>query len=96
MITKVIESLNAALKADPAAIQALVDNGVPCNRALADHPTVQVRETGPDTFMVGALGLINGVVEPLTGERVAVVISDDGDGKIIGFVRYVRPEGSTS
>jgi hypothetical protein len=96
MISKVIDSLNAALKADPAAIQALVANRVPCNRALADHPTVQVGEPAPDIFMVGALGLINGVVEPLTGDRVAVALSDDGDGRIVAFVKYVPPAGETT
>jgi hypothetical protein len=42
------------------AVQALVDHRVPCNRELADDPTVQVRKQD-NWFEVGMLGLLNGM-----------------------------------
>lgn len=38
----ILNALNTAFTADPAAMHALCSNRVPCNRGLADHPTVQV------------------------------------------------------
>ena len=97
-IDKVLEVLNSALAADAAAIHALMINRVPCNQALLDHPSVcvdSVSALGGVLHVVGALGLLNGVVEPLTGERVAMVWkepeSKDGRPTFIGFKKYERP-----
>jgi len=64
----VVKLLNEAVKLDPAAMRALVEARVPCNEALADHPTIQVsaynEQTGkptPGNFKVGILGLLNGL-----------------------------------
>ena len=96
-ISKAIDALNEAFRNDPGAIHALMCNRVPCNQALAGHPTVQVEATpvmrDAEHWSVGALGLINGAIEPLTGKRVAVRWSDSGpDGRrtFLGFCEY-RP-----
>lgn len=57
-----IEVLNRALAEDQSAIRDLFNYEAPCNDALGNDPTVQVRSrsTG-DGVAVTALGLINGL-----------------------------------
>jgi len=92
---RVLECLNSAFIADAGAIHALCCNRVPCNAALADHPTVQVDQPPvyDHGFSVGALGLINGVVESATGRRVAMQWNDGNSvepPRMIGFVEYIE------
>jgi hypothetical protein len=94
-IQKAIEVLNSAFAADPAAVHALICNRVPCNSALAEHPTVVVdnnRVIGGNSHCVGALGLINGVISELTGKCIAVKftqeVDDEGRHMILGFTEY--------
>ncbi len=79
----VIQTLNEAFEADPNAINALITMRVPCNQKLADHPTIQV---GGNPDVVGMLGVINGIVERITGKRVAAIYGDDS--KLEGFTEY--------
>lgn len=72
LMQAVLGCLNSALKADPAAIHALVCNRVPCNQKLVDHPHVVVglsQATG--THDVGAIGLLNGVLTSVGLDRIA-------------------------
>ena len=93
-LNKIIKVLNSAYEADPAAVHALICNRVPCNLALARHPTVQVEQnkvSSKDSYAVGLLGMLNGIVEPITGGRVAIAFSAPDQNKarrIIGFVEY--------
>lgn len=59
-LEEVVAFLNELVVIDRAAMTALVETRVPCNEALADHPTVQVscREDGA---RVGLLGILNGL-----------------------------------
>lgn len=87
MIEKAIDSLNDAFLRDPEAVRAVfAQPRVPCNEALADHPTVQVLFEKGETF-VGIFGMLNGAIEPITGERIAGKYADNGD--LIGFCKYV-------
>ena len=52
--------LNQLLELDRPAVAALVSNRVPCNEALADHPTCQVG-VQHGGYHVGFLGLLNGL-----------------------------------
>ncbi len=95
MIQKAIDVMNEAFAADPAAIHALLINRVPCNQALTDHPTIQVDTTlfiAANLHSVGLLGILNGVLEPITGKRIASNWSDvknaDGRHQFLGFVEY--------
>lgn len=91
-IEKILQVLNEAYLADPQAIHALVCNRVPCNEKLANHPTIQVQINpvfNEEVYIVGLLGIINGITEILTGERVAA--SWDANGKFSGFVKYIKP-----
>lgn len=80
--------LNEAYQADPQAIHALICGRVPCNTKLANHPTVQVSDNpvAGEGYVVGLLGIINGVCEPLTGRRIAAQFSEDH--KMLGFQEY--------
>lgn len=55
-----IRTLNDINAADPAVLPALLNFRVPCNQALADHPTVQVGATDHG-YVVGLLGILNGI-----------------------------------
>ncbi len=93
-----VEVLNDAFQRDPAAIDALIINRVPCNQALADHPEVIVEQNPVlenGGFTVGALGLLNGVLTALAIGKVAVMISEpdaDGRSRVVGFCDYVEPQ----
>lgn len=63
---ELIDFLNSLVKIDPYAMAELLCVKVPCNKALAEHPTVCVEPDGyatfiaPGTFRVNLLGLLNG------------------------------------
>lgn len=94
----IIDVLNSAFEADPYAMHALIRNEVPCNQALAEHPTVAVGENlvlQSSGNTVGMLGVISGICKAITGEDVAVMWSDPADEygrrKMLGFAVY-RPD----
>ena len=58
---QMIDLLNDVLKIDPEALQTLLAKRVPCNKELADHPTVQIRDEGDNKYSMSLLGLLNGV-----------------------------------
>jgi len=88
---KVIAMLNEAYRRDPLAMHALMMNRVPCSDQLADDPCVVVDTPGiaygEPVHLVGALGLINGVLNALGVGRVAGQFDDDSDF-LQGFQRY--------
>ncbi len=56
---RVCDYLNELVKLDRPCIGAMIANRIPCNEALADHPSCQV--TGQHGgHHVGVLGLLNG------------------------------------
>lgn len=66
-----VDVLNRIHNADAAVLPALIGYRVPCNLALADDPTVQVRPrpaiSNPPAFNgrpfeVGLLGILNGIL----------------------------------
>jgi len=66
----------------------------PLGSAASSRPIPPSRDAGSQVhggFSVGALGLINGVVESATGRRVAVQWSDDAPSRMLGFVEYHPP-----
>ena len=100
-IQEVVNLLNEALALDYDAISKLVENRVSCNKAIADHPTIQVRydrgtKTGGGAYLVGMLGMINGLFDADSegnGSIVAVYGDDNGEvnhfgNKIIRFGLY--------
>jgi hypothetical protein len=82
-----IRVLNEAFKADPVAISNMMGTRFSCSDTLADHPTIQVA-AGDNAPHVGPLGIINGVLEAMTGQRVAAVYDEKG---LAGFTLYQVP-----
>lgn len=75
---RIIDLMNEALKLDPEAVTALIGSRVPCNEALADHPTIQ---TGmlECRRLVGMLGFLNGLCGVWGPEGI------DGEGYLSGY-----------
>ena len=59
-LDETIEFLNGLIEIDSEAVGRLITARVPCNEAMADHPTVQVGDCR-DGFEVGFLGVLNGL-----------------------------------
>ena len=90
-----VKVLESAFKADPNAIHALVCNRVPCNQALADDPYIPVDIVpvlSDGCYQIGALGLINGILEANGLPKVAMKFSEEvdakGRAKLLGFCEY--------
>ena len=82
---KVADMLNGALKADPEAIRALILHRVPANKAMQDHPIIQVNKNS----QVGALGLINAILDSLGEPRLAIWYEIGGSAEnFTGFTIY--------
>lgn len=86
-----ITLLNDLLERDPEALHTLMETRVPCNDALADHPTVQVGTREDGTAEVGILGILNGMFGVDSRGRGAIA-SLYNDGKLIGFIKSISPE----
>ena len=93
-----VDRLNDMMLYDPVALHKLCETRVPCNKALIDHPTVQVLD-GEDglPLRVGMLGVLNGLVGTRsTGGGFIAGIYDDG-GQLQEFKvldeAEVKPKG---
>jgi hypothetical protein len=90
---EVVRLLNDCLALDRDAVQLLIDNRVPCNGALLDHPTVQCGQSGT----VGMLGILNGLCGTIpSGKHEGwgyIAATYDDDGKLISF-GLLEPEAS--
>lgn len=87
-IEQVVNALNNVFNKDPSAISALIRNRVPCNQELKEENSltkvpILLFKNGEFTehYMVGALGLINLVLQTLGLPEVAFVF---GDGRANG------------
>lgn len=95
-IDTALSILNEAMLLDPIAVRALIETRVPCNEALADHPTIQVHDpedgSGPS---VGFLGILNGIFGTYDGGPkggwgpISARFEDHGHGPLVGFERTV-------
>ena len=86
VIKTAVETLNDFLAKSPEAANSLFNYRVPVTKEMADHPHVRVQVIGDNKFKVGMIGILNGIVEPLTGKRIASM--HDDDDKVVGFVEY--------
>ena len=88
-----VKLLNEMLAADVGATAALIANRVPCNKALADHPTIQVHRQHDVTF-VGLLGVINGLFGVDSDDEwpIGYVFDNEADPSNDGkrLVRFMR------
>lgn len=77
---KIVKLFQEALDNDPQ-LGELFFYRVVANQATQDHPVIQVTQSGE----VGALGLINAILETLGEDKLAIVIDN---GKVVGFANY--------
>jgi hypothetical protein len=83
-----VDYLNELLALSPEAMDALMKHHVDCEAALADHPTVQavaVQASQP-AYVVGVLGIINGLIGEREGIGYVVAGFDDETGKLTRFM----------
>ena len=87
-VDNAIKVLNEALQLHPEAINALFNTHVSVNDALANHPTIQVRE-GNYLSVIGILNGIFGADEEKNGFLAKSVDTDTE--RIVAFQRYIKP-----
>jgi len=87
----ILDVLNSVLKnpIDLMAMHTLIEHRVPCSQELIDHPLVVCSGTD-EKPLVGFLGILNAVVEKVTGERVAVKYDEHSGEFPVEFIRYAR------
>ena len=75
---RLVDLLNELLRIDHQAISCLINNRVPANTELANHPTVQTFMDA-NGFTVGPLGLLNGLcgVTPDGLGHIVAIYSDE-------------------
>ena len=95
-----VQVLNEALALDAPAVARLISCRVPCNLALAAHPTIVVgadHSGGPD--MVGLIGVLNGIFgDPEEAQGPIAVVMDPDDAGIHRPLRFIltgEPSGRT-
>lgn len=96
-VEEAIAFLNELVALDTQAMKALIDQRVPCNDGLLNHPTLQVTDHYDDKIpRVGILGLLNGLFGtyddgPKKGWGPITAYWED-DGTFKGFRPSVDPE----
>ena len=93
IVSKMVDALNSAFEADPAAIHALISNRIPCNPGLLDHPHVAVMRV--DTLpgkncAIGVMGLLSGCLNAAGLPNIVSRWSEpDGAGRrqLLGFIK---------
>lgn len=89
-VQDVCDLFNEIVRDDPECARALVETRVPCNEAIADHPTIQVNLfEGDDTAKVGLLGFLNGLfgINEKSGMGAVCITVDDQTGRVFGMVK---------
>ncbi len=82
-----IAFLNGLLQTDPEAVRALVETRVPCNEAMAQHPSVQVSvDDGVEQRTVGLLGILNGLIGVDDDGWGFLAAEFDDEGKLTRFL----------
>lgn len=76
--------LNNMLKLDPTAVMALINQRVPVNADLADHPTIQSLHHRYG-FSVGILGILNGLIGVNSAGSGVLAAVLDKDHNIVKF-----------
>lgn len=79
----VVGLLNEALALDSDAMNKLIHHREPCNKALAEHPTIQVGAMNGSEISVGIVGLLNGMFG----------YANDGIGAISAEYNLECPDG---
>lgn len=93
-IQDALDLLNEIVEKDKACAKALLNARVPCNQAIAEHPTIQVHAYDGNPPTVGLIGFLNGLFgiddETGMGALAASVYPDNGD--VCEFVRTPKQD----
>ena len=88
-VNEVVDLLNEILELDPEAVNALFRVRSSCNKALAEHETVQVLGMGEGEkafYAVGFLGILGGMFgKDERGWSHICMVRDDETGRIQKF-----------
>ena len=89
VVDHTIAFLNSLVEIDPEALAALIETRVPCNKDLADHPTVQVQvvEGKEGFYELGFLGVLNGILGANDKGWGFVCAVLDDDKRVVKFKR---------
>lgn len=95
-VDTVVNILNEMFRADPKAMQALVEYRVSCSDSLRDHNTAQVicNEDLSDP-KIGLLGVLNGVVGIQSNGLGFLAGEFNENGDLIGFANITKEDPST-
>lgn len=98
-IDRLVGKLNDAFRLDPAAIQALLCNRVPCNEAFANDSCLECLATatlpqrfGHEYSSVGALGMLNGALRLLGYPVIEAMFSDRNEAGVSTIMGFRRRE----
>ena len=82
---RIVDYMNELVALDRLAIRTLVSTRMPCNKAMADHPTCQVVER-QGGYCVGLLGILNGLcgANEHGGGAIGAIV-DDETSELHGF-----------
>ena len=89
---RLVKLLNEILKTDPIALACLINNRVPANTSLANHPTVQTFMDG-NGFTVGLLGILNGLCG-VTADGLGHIVAVYSDDPIPVLLQFALNEPS--
>ena len=83
---EIVDLMNELLEKDKEAIETLINYHVPCNEAIQNHPTVQVRKHN-EQMQVGLLGILNGFFgcDENGYGSICTYVEDDDHSKIEKF-----------
>lgn len=87
-ISTVVERLNDAVQRDWRSMQTLVERRVTVNGRMVEHPTMIVLPTQNEsgtTFLLGLLGVINGIVRENDQADPIEAVFSDHTGELTGF-----------
>ncbi|MFA7120750.1 MAG: hypothetical protein WC277_04680 [Bacilli bacterium] len=84
LASDVVDFLNDLVEVDGEAVEKLFECHVPCNKGLADHPTVQVAKQHGG-WKVGMLGLLNGLVGKNEAGYGPIEMMTSNGGVVRGF-----------
>jgi hypothetical protein len=80
IVQSMLDCLNEALKQDHKAVQKILEYRIPCSKDIADNKDIVVQENKESKiFTLGALGIINGMLNAADLPKICVCWDDMND-----------------
>lgn len=92
ILDRSIEVLNRMLQSDPDATNKLFKHRVTCNTAISEDSDIQVGiyDYEQNTFKVGIMGVINGIIGSGSDGWGGLCMMPDEDENIVKFLKYKK------